>query len=321
VGAGAVGGLVGASLARSGVDVTLIARGPQVTALRERGITILGPAGNFTAHPAATDDAREVGPVDVVILAVKAHQIAGTLAMLPPLLGPETAIVAMQNGIPWWYFHGDGGRFEGRPVRSVDRDGRISAAIETRRIVGCVLYAATHVEAPGVVRHIEGKRFMLGDPVRGISARTSRIAEVFEAAGLEAPVEADLRPAIWYKVLGNAALNPISALTRATLAGMCEDPLVEALTAEIMHEIVAVAASHGVTMPFGVEARIESSRRVGGHKTSMLQDMEAGKALETEALTGAVLELAEMTGVAVPASRHIYALVKLLERSNGENHR
>ncbi len=317
VGVGAVGGFVGASLARAGVDVTLVARGAAVPALRERGLTIRTAAGDFTTRPAVAGGLREVGPVDVVILAVKAHQIPAVAGALPALFDDETAVVAMQNGIPWWYFQGVGGLFDGRVVRSVDPDGAISAAIETRRIVGCVLYAATRVEAPGVVHHGEGKTFALGEPAGGISERTRRIAAMLESAGLEAPVHADLRPVIWYKVLGNAALNPISALTRATLAGMCDDPLVERLAADVMHEIVAVAAAHGVTMPRSVDERIASSRAVGAHKTSMLQDLEAGKALEIDALTGAVLELAELARVPTPATRSIYALVKLLGESLG----
>jgi 2-dehydropantoate 2-reductase len=315
VGAGAVGAYVGASLARGGVEVTLIARGAQLAALRERGVRVLSERGDFTAHPAATDDFGAVGAVDVVILAVKAHQIAAVAGALPALFGAGTAVVAMQNGIPWWYFQGNGGPFDGRLVRSIDADGSISATIETRRIVGCVVYAATEIEAPGVVRHIEGTRFSLGDPARGISERTERIAQAFVAGGLKAPVEADLRPEIWFKVLGNATLNPISALTRATLVDMCSDPGVAALAAEMMHEMVAVAAAHGVTMPMSVEKRIDGARRVGAHKTSMLQDLEAGKALEIEAMTGAVLELGELAGVATPATRHVYALTKLLERT------
>jgi 2-dehydropantoate 2-reductase len=315
VGAGAVGAFVGASLARGGADVTLIARGAHLAALRERGVRVRSGRGDFSAHPAATDDLASAGPVDVVILAVKAHQLAAVAGALPALFGTDTAVVAMQNGIPWWYFQANGGPFDGRPVRSVDADGRISAAIETRRIVGCVVYAATEIEAPGVIRHVEGTRFSLGDPARGISARTERIAQAFMAGGLKAPVEADLRPEIWFKVLGNATLNPISALTRATLVDMCSDSLVAELTAEMMYEMVAVAAAHGVTMPMSVEKRIDGARRVGAHKTSMLQDLEAGKALEIDAMTGAVLELGELAGVATPATRHVYALTKLLERS------
>jgi 2-dehydropantoate 2-reductase len=315
VGAGAVGAYVGAALARGGADVTLIARGAHLAALRERGVSVRSERGDFFAHPAATGDARGVGPVDVVILAVKAHQIEPLLDTLPALFGPQTAVVAMQNGIPWWYFQENGGAFDGRPVRSVDPDGRISATIETRRVVGCVVYAATEIEAPGVIRHIEGTRFSLGDPARGVSERTARIAEAFVAGGLKAPVEADLRPEIWFKVLGNATLNPISALTRATLEDMCSDPHVEPLAAEMMHEMVAVAAAHGVVMPMSVEKRIDGARRVGAHKTSMLQDLEAGKALELEAMTGAVLELGELAGVPTPATRHVYGLTKLLERT------
>jgi 2-dehydropantoate 2-reductase len=320
LGAGAIGAYVGAALARGGADVTLVARGPQLEALRERGVTVRSERGDFSAQPAATGDARSIGPVDVVILAVKAYQIEPLLDSLPSLFGDGdgnddrdgTAVVAMQNGIPWWYFSGAGGPHDGRVVRSVDPDGRIARAIEPRRVVGCVVYAATAIEAPGIVRHVEGTRFSLGDPAGGVSARTRRIAEAFAAGGLKAPLESDLRPEIWTKLLGNASFNPISALTRATLSSMCDDPPVEALAAEMMREIVAVAAAHGVTLPISIEQRIDGARRVGPHKTSMLQDLEAGKPLELDALTGSVLELGELANVATPATRHVYALTKLL---------
>ncbi len=315
VGAGAIGAYAGATLSRSGCDVTLFARGPQLEALQTAGVRVRSARGDFTAHPQATGNLRTVGTVDVVILAVKAHQILPLLDELPALFSDETAVISMQNGIPWWYFARNGGPFDGHRLRSLDPDGRIGATIETRRIVGCVIYAATELESPGVIRHIEGTRFSLGDPVRGVSPRTQAIADAFVAAGLKAPVEPDIRVEIWVKLLGNASFNPISALTRATLVQMCDDPLVEPLIEEMMRESVAVAGALGVSLPISIEKRIDGARRVGSHKTSMLQDLEHGRRLELDALVGSVVEVGELTRVPTPATSHVYALAKLLDRS------
>jgi 2-dehydropantoate 2-reductase len=315
VGAGAIGAFVGAALARGGSDVTLVARGAQLAALRECGVAVRSDRGDFHAHPAATDDLRSIGPVDVVVLAVKAHQIAPILDDLPTLFHDGTAVVTMQNGIPWWYFAHHGGPFDGRRLKTLDPDGRIAATIAPERIVGSVIYAATEIESPGVVRHVEGTRFTLGEPGRGVSARTRRIAEAFVAGGLKAPIEDDVRVEIWVKVLGNASFNPISALTRATLVEMTNDALVEPLVREMMTECAAVAAALGIALPISLDKRIDGARRVGSHKTSMLQDLEAKRKLELDALVGSVVELGELIGIATPATRHVYALAKLLERS------
>jgi 2-dehydropantoate 2-reductase len=315
VGAGAIGAYVGASLARGGADVVLIARGPHLAALRERGVTVKSERGDFTAQPSATDDIASVGPVDVVVLAVKAHQIAPIVDDLRTLYHDETAVISMQNGIPWWYFSGTGGAYDGRVVRSVDPDGTINAAIESRRIGGCVIYSSTEIEAPGVIRHIEGTRFTLGDPAGGRSERTVRIAGAFVAGGLKAPVEDDIRPEIWLKLLGNMSFNPLSALTRATLVEMCDDPGVEPIVEAMMRETSAVASALGVTIPVSIEKRINGARRVGAHKTSMLQDLEQGRPLELDALTGAVVEIAALVGVPTPVTAQVYALTGLLQQS------
>lgn len=315
VGAGAIGAYVGASLARAGHEVTLIARGAHAAAMRERGVEVRSPRGDFTVHPAVTEDMRSVGTVDVVLLALKAQQISAIVDDLRSLFDERTAVVAMQNGIPWWYFAGEAGPNAGRRIASVDPDGRIGAAIEPERVVGCVIYSSTEIVAPGVIQHLEGTRYSLGDPVRGVSERTRRIAEAFVAGGLKAPVEADLRVDIWTKILGNAAFNPISALTRATLAEMCEDAPVAALVAQMMGEAMAVAGSLGVTIPVSIEKRMEGARRVGAHRTSMLQDLEARKGLELDSLVGAIVELGAVTGVPTPVTAHVYGLCKLLERS------
>ncbi len=315
VGAGAIGAYVGASLARGGAEVVLVARGAHLAALRERGVTVKSERGDFTAHPAATDDIGSIGPVDVVVLAVKAHQIAPIVDDLRALYHDETAVISMQNGIPWWYFFGAGGPHDGHVVHSVDPDGAIAAAIEPRRIVGCVIYSSTEIESPGIIRHIEGTRFTLGDPGRGRSERTQRIADAFVAGGLKAPVEDDVRPEIWLKVLGNMSFNPISALTRSTLVEMCEDPGVVTIVEAMMHEANAVANALGITIPVSIERRINGARRVGAHKTSMLVDLEQRKPLELDALTGAVLEIAALVGVPAPVTSQVYALTALLERA------
>ncbi len=315
IGAGAIGAYVGASLARGGARVTLVARGAHLAAMQARGVRVESARGDFTVRPEATAEMRSIGPVDVVILALKAHQIAPLADDLRTLLGPDTAVIAMQNGIPWWYFAGDPGPNEGRRIASVDPDGRIGAAIEPERVIGCVIYSSTEIAAPGVIKHIEGTRYSLGDPVRGVHARTQAIASAFVAGGLKAPVEADIRAEIWLKLLGNAAFNPISALTRATLVEMCDDPGVEELAAAMMREALDVAAALNVSVPVSIEKRIDGARRVGAHKTSMLQDLEQRKTFELDAVVGAIVELGEICAVATPVTRSVYALTKLLERS------
>lgn len=315
VGAGAIGAYVGAALARGGAEVTLVARGAHLAAMRERGVRVESARGDFTVHPAATDDIASIGPVDVVILALKAHQIEPIVDDLRALYHERTAVVAMQNGIPWWYFFLNGGPHEGYIVRSVDPHGRLAAGIEPERVVGCVIYSSTEIVAPGVIKHIEGTRYSVGDAARGISERTQRIAAALAAGGLKAPVEADIRADIWLKLLGNASFNPISALTRATLVEMTDDPLVEPVVEEMMREALAVAANLGVEVGLSIEKRIDGARRVGAHKTSMLQDLEARKPFELDALTGAVVELGKLTGTPTPATAQVYALAKLLEKS------
>ncbi len=314
VGAGAIGGYVGAALSHAGHDVTLFARGEHLRAMQTDGVRVKSPRGDFSARPNATGDLASIGPVDVVLLTLKAHQLDAVIAELPTLYKAQTPVVALQNGIPWWYFQRHGGPFDGLQLESVDPGGKLAAAIPAERVIGCVIYCSTEIVSPGVIRHLEGTRYSLGEPDRSISARAQSIAADFTAAGLKSPVEADLRRDIWLKLLGNAAFNPISALTRATLADMTNDPLIEPLVREMMEESVALAAKLDITFDVTIEKRIDGARRVGAHKTSMLQDLDAGKALELDALTGAVVELGEKLGVATPATRHVYALAKLLDR-------
>ena len=316
LGAGAIGAYVGAALDRGGAEVHLIARGAHLAALRRDGVRVLSPRGDFAAKPHAADDPAEVGDVDYVFLGLKAHSYATCGPLLEPLLGPETAVVAAQNGIPWWYFHGlTGHPLEGRRVEAVDPDGAVSAVLDVKRAIGCVVYCSTVIEEPGVIRHLEGTRFSLGEPDGGVSARCTALSEAMIAGGLKAPVEPRLRDDIWVKLMGNVAFNPLSALTRATMAQICEHPGTRALVAEMMTETLAVARAAGADPRVSVAKRIDGAHRVGHHKTSMLQDLEAGKPLEIDAIIGAVVELATLTGIPAPSLAHVYAAVSLLNRT------
>ncbi|TXS18894.1 2-dehydropantoate 2-reductase [Streptomyces sp. NBC_01201] len=312
VGAGAIGAYVGAALHRAGAEVHLIARGPHLEAMRRDGVRVLSPRGDFTARPAATDDPSDVGPVDYVFLGLKANSYAMSGPLVHPLMHQDTAVVAAQNGIPWWYFHGLDGPYTGRRLDSVDPGGSVSAALPPERAVGCVVYAATELEAPGVVRHLEGTRFSIGEPDRSVSARCLDFSEAMVAGGLKCPVEPDLRNDIWIKLLGNISFNPISALARATMGQICRHRDARALVESMMRETLDVAAAVGCRPGMSVERRIAGAERVGDHKTSTLQDLEKGKPLELDVLLAAVVELAELAGTPVPTLRAVHALADLL---------
>lgn len=294
-------------MARAGQDVTLFARGPHLRAMRERGVRVVCADGEFEAHPKISGSLEEIGPVDVVFLAVKAHSLTALAPLLGPLFAPETVVVSMQNGVPWWYFE--------PPLDRVDPGGIVAAAIDPRRVVGSIVYFATEIVSPGVIRHIEGNRISLGEPDGTRSERCRQIAEALIAAGLRCPITGRLRQEIWVKLLGNAAFNPISALTGATLAGIARDPDACALVRRIMEEAVAIAAKLGMDMPVSIDQRIAGAAKVGEHKTSMLQDREAGRPMEVEAVVGAVVELGDRLGVPVPHMRSVYACAKLLGAS------
>jgi 2-dehydropantoate 2-reductase len=313
LGAGAIGAYVGAALHRAGVDVHLVARGAHLAAMRRDGVRVLSPRGDFTATPPATDDPGEVGQADFVFLGLKANSYAGCGKLLAPLLGPDTAVVAAQNGIPWWYFHGLAGHpLEGRRIEAVDPGGAVSEVLDVRRAIGCVVYCSTEIESPGVVRHLEGTRFSIGEPDGSISQRCRDLSAAMIAGGLKCPVEPRLRDDIWIKLMGNVAFNPLSALTGATMAEICAHDGTRAVVAAMMAETVAIAEAAGATVSVSIEKRIDGARRVGHHKTSMLQDLEAGKALETDAIIGAVVELADLTGVPAPTLHNVFAAVDLL---------
>ncbi|MFI7382115.1 2-dehydropantoate 2-reductase [Streptomyces sp. NPDC049813] len=312
LGAGAIGAYVGAALHRAGADVHLVARGPHLAAMRRSGVQVLSPRGDFTARAHATDDPAEIGPVDYVFLGLKANSYAACGPLLAPLLHERTAVVAAQNGIPWWYFHGHGGPHDGHRLDSVDPGGAVSAVLAPERAVGCVVYAATELAAPGVVRHLEGTRFSVGEPDRSVSARCTAFSDAMRAGGLKCPVEPDLRADIWIKLLGNISFNPISALARATMRQMCLHGGVRRVIEIMMTETLAVAAALGCTPGVSVQRRLAGAERVGDHRTSTLQDLERGKPLELDVLLAAVVELAEITGVEVPTLRTVHALSDLL---------
>jgi 2-dehydropantoate 2-reductase len=311
-GAGAIGAYMGALMARAGVDVTLFARGAHLRAMQQHGVKVKSPAGDFEAQPKIAGSLEEVGPVDVVFLGVKAHSLTKLAPQLPPVLGADTVVVSTQNGIPWWFFQDFGGSWQGLHLESVDPRGVISAAIEPRRVVGSIVYFSTEVIAPGVIQHTEGNRVSLGEPDGTRSDRCRRIAEVLISANLRCPVTTRIRNEIWVKLLGNVSFNPVSALTGATLARMARDPEVATLIRNIMRETESVAAQLGLELSVSIEQRMAGAEKVGEHKTSMLQDLEAGRPLELEAVVGTVLELGERMSLPMAHTRTVYACAKLL---------
>jgi 2-dehydropantoate 2-reductase len=311
VGAGAIGAYVGAALARGGSEVSLVARGAHLQAMRERGVTVLSPAGDFTVAIDATDDFDVIADADVVFVALKAYSLPELAPRIGARLKPAAVTVWAQNGIPWWYFQSHPGPLCGSTLESVDPGGVIAAAIRPDSVVGCVVYCSTEIVEPGVIRHVEGTRYSLGEPDGGDSPRCHAVSDAFVAGGLKAPVDTHLRDQIWLKLLGNVAFNPISALTGATLGGLGRLPEVVDVIRAMFAECAAVAARLDVTFPVSLERRLKAGLAVGDHKTSMLQDLEAGKPLELDCMSGAVIELAERFGIDVPHIRTVHACAKL----------
>jgi 2-dehydropantoate 2-reductase len=320
IGVGAIGGYVGTRLALAGEDVTFIARGANLEALRTRGIRLLNIDGSEECVPRvkATDSYADAGPQDLVVLAMKAHQVEGVAADVPKLFGPKTVVIPMQNGIPYWYFHGHRGAWAGTRVKSVDPSGAIYDNIPCERVIGCVVYPAAELVGPGVIKHVEGNRFPVGEPDGSTSERVAQVARCFVNGGLQAPILSDIRSEIWLKLWGNLTFNPISALSRATLAGICQYPPSRALAAAMMSEAQSVANQLGVKFRVSLEKRIAGAEKVGEHKTSMLQDVEAARTLEVDALLGSVVELARRTHTATPHIDTVYALTKLLGKTLDE---
>jgi len=316
VGAGAIGAYVGARMARAGLDVTLFARGPHLKAMQEHGVQVKSAEGDFQAQPRIVGSLEEAGESDVVFLGVKAHSLPQLAPQLKPVLGPNTTVVSTQNGIPWWYFQGFGGEWDGLRLERIDPGGVISAAIDAPRVVGSIVYFSTEITAPGVIQHTDGNRFSIGEPNGTRSERCRRIAEALTASGLRCPITTHIRQEIWVKILGNASLNPVSALTRATLVQMLRDPGVSDVIRNIMQEVEAVSKKLGMELPISIDQRMAGAEKVGEHKTSMLQDLEAGRPMELEALAGSVVELGEKVGVPMTHTRAVYNCAKLLGQSS-----
>jgi 2-dehydropantoate 2-reductase len=322
VGAGAIGGYLGARLSVAGEEVTFIARGAALSAIRADGLKLIEEDGRETRTTTARafEKTSDAGPHDTVLLTVKAHQVTAVAASLEHLCHAETTIVTMQNGIPWWYFHRLAGPYEDRPVKSADPDGSIARAVDPRRVVGSVVYPAAQLNAPGVVQVVEGNRFTLGELDGTTTPRVQAVASSLNKAGFKTRITRDVRSEIWLKLWGNLSFNPISALSHATLVDICRYPLTRDLTRNMMKEAEAIANKLGVTFPIDVERRIAGAENVGAHKTSMLQDVEQGRPIELEALMGAVVDLGVLTETPTPHINAVYACASLLAKTINAPH-
>ena len=318
IGAGAIGGLLAAKLAEVGKEVGVVARGAQLKAIREHGLVLREEDKDIVARVAASDRIADLGEPDLIVLGMKAHQVAAVAPEVGSILGPRTLVLTAQNGIPWWYFFKHGGPRAGVRLQSVDPGGVIADHLPIDRVIATVVYPAAEIERPGVIRHIEGNRFSLAEIDGAKSERISAISEIFGRAGFKAPVVTDVRTEIWTKLLGNLSLNPISALTHATLQDICRYPKTRALAMEMMREALAVAEAFGIRLRISLEKRIAGAEKVGHHKTSMLQDVEGARTLEIDAVLGSVVELARRTNTPTPHIDTVYALTKLLAKTLDE---
>lgn len=310
-GAGAIGGYLAVPLAEAGHDVSLIARGAHLAAMRDKGLTLIDGEERRTVKLACSDDPGELGPQDYVILTLKAHSLPPVVDQMLPLLNQTTPVVTAQNGIPWWYFYRHSGPWQDHRLECVDPGGRIWDTLGPERAIGCVAYPSCRIVEPGTVQHIDGNRFMLGEPDGCKSDRAIALAEAMRSAGFKAPVRTKIRDDIWLKLWGNATFNPVSVLTLATLEQMTRDPAVRQLIGQMMREAKQVAEQLGVEFPVDVETRIQWGEAVGAHKTSMLQDLENGRSLEIDALVTAVTELGRIVQVPTPTIDTVLALVRL----------
>ena len=316
-GSGATGGYLGVELARAGAAVSLVARGAHLEAIRRNGLKLLIDGEERIAHAPATDDPNELGPQDYVIIGLKAHSIPGAVDKIAPLLGNDTAVVTASNGIPYWYFHDHGGPFRNTVLQTVDPAGKQWQVLKPERAIGCIVYPATEVVEPGVIKHVYGNKFPLGEPSGERSERVERLSALMSAAGLDAPVLDRIRDEIWLKLWGNLCLNPISALTHATLDVICGDPGTRAVARAMMTEAQAIAESFGVRFRVDIERRLNGAGRVGAHKTSMLQDLERSRPMEIDALVAVIQEMGQLTGVATPTIDTVLALVRQRARIAG----
>jgi 2-dehydropantoate 2-reductase len=316
-GAGAIGGYLGVKLARAGCDVTILARGPHLAAMQANGIVLRSGGEEVSVRPTCVADAADAGPQDCVIVTLKAHSLPGAAPQIARMMGPDTALVTGINGVPYWYFYGLDGPYRDRPVQSVDPGGTLWQTLPPSCAIGCVVYPAAEVIAPGIIEHTYGDRFTLGEPDGSRSPRIEALSKALIEAGLKAPVRPRIRDELWVKLWGNMALNPISALTGATIARITGEPALRALTRTLMLEGQAVAEALGVRFAISVDKRIDGAAEVGEHRTSMLQDLERGRPMEIDALLGAVVELGEIVGQAMPAARAVLALVRERARQAG----
>ena len=317
-GAGSMGGLIGAKLAAAGSDeVTLIARGPHLAAMKQNGLTLISEGQRIVTRPFCTDNPKEAGPQDVVILAVKANGLSAIADAIDPLLGPTTVLVPVVNGVPWWYFYKLQGPYENTRLESVDPGGILWERLAPHRVIGCVVYPAAEVTAPGVIEHTYSNRFDIGEPDGSKSERAQTFAQTMIRAGFRVPIRPQIRVSLWVKLWGNLSFNPVCALTMATLDRVAGDPSTRAVVRQMMVEAQAVAEALGVTMPLDVDARIAGAEEVGAHKPSTLVDLERGRPMEVDALLGAVLEMGRLTHVAMPACEVVYALVRQRAQSAG----
>ena len=317
-GAGAIGGYMGVKLAKAGVDVSLVARGPHLEAMQTKGLTLIEEDKEPVTVPiTASDDPAKLGPQDYVIITLKAHSVPPIVSNLQPLIGPNTTIVSGVNGVPWWYFHKIGSELEGTRLESVDPGNVQWDGFGPERVLGCVVYPAAEVSEPGTIKHIEGNRFSLGEPDGTKSERALALSQALRAAGLKAPVRAQLRDEIWVKLWGNLSFNPISALTHATLDVLCTDNGTRAVARSMMIEAQQIAEKMGVKFPIDVDRRITGGAAVGAHRTSMLQDLDQGRPMEIDALVGSVQELGRITNTPTPTIDTVIALTKLRARSAG----
>lgn len=316
VGAGAIGGYMAVRIANAGHNVSVIARGPHLAAIKARGMKLIEENDEFVAENlTATEFVGELGPMDVVLLALKAHQIVPIVNDMSVLLGPNTVIVTLQNGIPWWYFQNFAGDYANRVVETVDPGGLLFNSIDPDRLIGCIAYPATTISKPGVIQHIEGNRFPVGELSGMKTERVQMVSDLFAESGFKSRIIDDIRSEIWLKLWGNLTFNPISALSHSTLVDICQFPLTRQLAVAMMTEAQTVGERLGAHFRIPMEKRIAGAESVGKHKTSMLQDVEAGKPIEIESMLGAVIELAEVTGVQTPTLRAIYACVSLLDKT------
>lgn len=316
-GAGAIGGLLGARLAEAGTEVSLVARGPHLAAMREDGLTLIEGDAARTVTVRASEDPAELGPQDYLIITLKAHSVPPAVPAMAPLIGEDTTVVSAVNGLPWWYFHGLDGPLADTRLESVDPGGAQWEGLRPERTLGCVVYPAAEVERPGTIRLIEGNRFSLGEPDGSKSHRAKRLSDALSAAGFKAPVRPRIRDEIWLKLWGNLSFNPISALTHATLDVICAEPDTRAVARAMMVEAQAIAEALGVKFPIDVDRRIDAAGEIGAHRTSMLQDLEAGRPMEIDALVGSVAELGRLLDRPTPAIDTVLALVRARARSDG----